>query len=217
MAPQAQPVHSAPHINADILNQIRGAQQHQSNDSLYQQQQRNPVGANRNSSGGGFPTDDIQAAMAKHHHHQLHDGSFMPDQNNAMGDGQMVQGSAMLRKSQHANESGASGNNVQGQDHNNAIAESYEVKILSNPGQPEPQQQRSSANSIQQPQNSNAPLTDLDMQRRISRQQQQQQQWNNDGPNNQSMASISSTNSVIIPGEKAYQHDLKMQLKHQQQ
>ena len=113
--------------------------------------------------------------------------------------------------------------------------------------------------------NSNAPMSDLDMQRRISR-----QQWNNgkfetlfpflnmkidverilmiylyriimhalnlyflslfscflntnifnsnmfcnaDGPNNQSMASISSTNSVIIPGEKAYQHDIKMQMK----
>ena len=103
-------MHSAPHINADILNQIRGAQQHQSNDSLY----RNPVAGNRNSSGGGFPTDDIQAAMAKHHHHQLHDGSFMPDQPNSMGDGQMVQGSAMLRKSQHVNENSASGNNAQG-------------------------------------------------------------------------------------------------------
>ena len=31
------------------------------------------------------------------------------------------------------------------------------------------------------------------------------------------MASISSANSVIIPGEKAYQYDMKMQMKHQQQ
>ena len=85
-----------------------------------------------------------------------------------MGDGQMVQGSAMLRKSQHVNESSASGNNAQGHTHNNAIAESYEVKILSNPGQPEPQQ-RSSINTMQ-PQNSSAPLSDLDMQRRINRQ-----------------------------------------------
>ena len=35
------------------------------------------------------------------------------------------------------------------------------------------------------------------------------------GPNNQSMTSLSSTNSVIIPGEKAYQLELKMQMKQQ--
>jgi len=74
--------------------------------------------------------------MAKHHHHQLIDGSFMPDGVNSGDAGQMAQGSSsMLRKSQlAANPSGsASGNNVQGLVHNPAIAESYEVKILSNP------------------------------------------------------------------------------------
>ena len=37
------------------------------------------------------------------------------------------------------------------------------------------------------------------------------------GPNNQSMTSLSSSNSVIIPGEKAYQMDQRMHMKQQLQ
>ena len=73
-------------------------------------------------------------------------------------------------------------------------------------------------------------MTDLDMQRRISRLQgsggKSHQSFLafsltlhpfclDNGPNNQSMTSLSSTNSVIIPGEKAYQLELKMQMKQQ--
>lgn len=96
---QQPPMYSAPHINADILNQIRGAQQPKSGGEggmgnmhghHNMQHMTNANAANYNKHGGisnisGVPTsgnssfpDDIQAAMAKQHHTLL-DGSFMPD------------------------------------------------------------------------------------------------------------------------------------------
>ena len=174
---------SAPHINADILNQIRGSSQHKAAQevhfpsSINSQAQHNSqpqhYAVPKNVTQANSLPDDIQAAMAKQHH-TLHDGSFMPDGNSR---NEMMQpdpqGNPLMRK-------GSAPSSQQPQfipgGHNVAIAEPYEVKVLNqNPNgsqaalDVQPQQMQGNQNSMQEGNSRKQPLNDVDLQRRISR------------------------------------------------